>query len=173
MPHLVLWCSRKNLVFLFGVSFNLTVRIAEYFHPIRMTCPIQPEPSFLAALKIEESPRNTLFLRNLQSEQTFYWVLLTSSSSIIPLWGEPSSLWTPCIYSSPPRNPSRKKIRWYTIVPNFFPSYETSQYTSVYPLLHAAIKNLHIKPNDVFFLLHHLYFPSTFNEGITTNVTPT
>ena len=29
------------------------------------------------------------------------------------------------------------------------------------------------KTNDVFVLLHYLYFPSTFSEGITTNEIPT
>ena len=48
-----------------------------------MTCPIQPEPYFLAALKIEESPRNSGFLRNPQWERTTYRLPLNSSSSII------------------------------------------------------------------------------------------
>ena len=39
--------------------------------------------------------------------------------------------------------------------PYFFPSYETCS-INVNPLFHAASKNLHIKPNDIFvFLLHH------------------
>ena len=39
--------------------------------------------------------------------------------------------------------------------PYFFPSYETCS-INVNPLFHAAIKNLHIKPNSIFvFLLLH------------------
>ena len=39
--------------------------------------------------------------------------------------------------------------------PYFFPSYETCS-INVNPLFHAAIKNLHIKPNGIFvFLLLH------------------
>ena len=39
--------------------------------------------------------------------------------------------------------------------PYFFPSYETCS-INVNPLFHAAIKNLHIKPNGIFvFLLFH------------------
>ena len=48
-------CSRKKLE-LFGVYVNLTVKVTEHFNPIRMTCPIQSGPYFLAAPKIEESP---------------------------------------------------------------------------------------------------------------------
>ena len=48
-----------------------------------MTCPIHPEPYFLAALKIEKSPRNSLSLRNPQWERTSIRLLLNSSSSII------------------------------------------------------------------------------------------
>ena len=76
-------CSRKKLVFLFGAWFNLTVRVAEPFPPIRMTCPIQPEPYFLAAPKIEESPRISLSLRNPQWERTSIRLFLNSTSSII------------------------------------------------------------------------------------------
>ena len=54
--------------------------------------------------------------------------------------------------------------------PYFFPSYETCS-INVNSLFHAAIKNLHIKPNGIFvFLLLHLllYLPTTLSEGITT-----
>ena len=53
--------------------------------------------------------------------------------------------------------------------PYFFPSYETCS-INVNSLFHAAIKNLHIKPNGIFFflLLHLLlYFTTTISEGIT------
>ena len=53
------------------------------FHPIRMTCPIHPEPYFLAAPKIKESPRIYLSLRNPQKERTSIRLLLNNSSSII------------------------------------------------------------------------------------------
>ena len=60
----------------------MTVRVAEHFHPIRITCPIQPEPYFQTAPKIEESPRISLSLRNLQRERTSIRLFLNSSSSI-------------------------------------------------------------------------------------------
>ena len=52
--------------------------------------------------------------------------------------------------------------------PYFFPSYETGS-INVNPLFHAAIKNLHIKPNGiyVFLLLHLPLLPTTISEGIT------
>ena len=56
--------------------------------------------------------------------------------------------------------------------PYFFPSYETCS-INVNPLFYAAIKNHHknLTASSYFFIL--LYFPTTFSEGITTNVTPT
>ena len=47
-----------------------------------MTCPIQPELYFLAAAKIEESPRISLSLRNPQRERTSIRLFLNSSSRI-------------------------------------------------------------------------------------------
>ncbi len=49
-----------------------------------MTCPIQPGPYFLAALKIEESPRISLFLsvRNPQKERTSIRLFPNRSSLI-------------------------------------------------------------------------------------------
>ena len=52
-----------------------------------MTCPIQPEPYFLAAPKIEESPRISLSLRNPQHERTSIR-LFPNSSSLINLYEE-------------------------------------------------------------------------------------
>ena len=52
-------CSRKNFVFLFGALINLTVRVDAYFHPIRMTYPIQPGPNFPGSTKLGKS-RQTL-----------------------------------------------------------------------------------------------------------------
>ena len=46
-----------------------------------MTCPIQPEPYFLAAPKIEESPRIYLSLRNPQRDRTS--IRLFPNSSLI------------------------------------------------------------------------------------------
>ena len=56
--NIALFCSRKNLVFLFGVLINLTVRVDTYFHPIRMTYPIHPD-HFSWQHQIGESPLNT------------------------------------------------------------------------------------------------------------------
>ena len=46
----------------------------------------------------------------------------------------------------------------------FFPSYETCS-INVNPLFHAAIKNLHIKPNGIFLLLHPLLFTNNTYRG--------
>ncbi len=64
-------CSRKNLVFLFGALINLTVRVDAYFHPIRMTYPIQPGPFFRAAPNWGKPAKHFLFLRSLQKGQTY------------------------------------------------------------------------------------------------------
>ena len=47
-----------------------------------MTCPIQPEPYFLAEAKIEESPQISLSLRNPQMERTSIRLFPNSSSLI-------------------------------------------------------------------------------------------
>ena len=47
-----------------------------------MTCPIQPEPYFLAAAKIEESLRISLSVRNRQRERTAIRLFPNSSSLI-------------------------------------------------------------------------------------------
>ena len=47
-----------------------------------MTCPIQTEPYFLAAPKIEESPQISLLLRIPQREWTSIRLFLKSSSRI-------------------------------------------------------------------------------------------
>ena len=53
-------CSRKNFKFLFGALINLTVRVDTYFHPIRMTYPVQPGPFFWAASNWEKPAKNSL-----------------------------------------------------------------------------------------------------------------
>ena len=51
--------------------------------------------------------------------------------------------------------------------PYFFISYETCS-INVNSLFHAAIKNLHIKPNGIFLLLYLLlYLPTTLSKEIT------
>ena len=47
-----------------------------------MTCLIQPEPYFLVAPKIEESPRISLSLKNPQQERTSIHLFPNSSSLI-------------------------------------------------------------------------------------------
>ena len=84
-------CSRKNLVFLFGALINLTVRIDAYFHPIRMSYPIQPGPFFWAA---PNSPP-----QKLSNWADVITVCSPFSSSITPPWGKPSNLWTSWVYS--------------------------------------------------------------------------
>ena len=67
---LICHCSRKNFVFLFGALINLTVRIDAYFHPIRMTYPIQPGPYFQAALNWGKPPNTFCSSELLRSGQT-------------------------------------------------------------------------------------------------------
>ena len=49
-----------RVVFLFGVLINLTVRVDAYFHPIRMTYPIHPGPSFRAAPNWVKAAKHSL-----------------------------------------------------------------------------------------------------------------
>ena len=58
-------CTPNTRSFLHSKKLHF---VSLHFPPIRMTCPIQPEPSFLAAPKIEESPRISLSLRNLGTD---------------------------------------------------------------------------------------------------------
>ena len=139
-----------------------------------MTCPIQPEPYFLAAPKIEESPRISFSLRNPQRERTYIRLLLNSSSSIIH-YEEIHLVYGPLgsILQDQEILVKNKLNDTLSQLPTFFPSYETSQHTSVNPFTSYCHKNIDTKANDVFVLLHYLYFPSVFSEGITTNEIPT
>ena len=82
-----------------------------YFHPIRMTYPIHPGPSFRAAEIGEATKHTPSFSELLHSGQMSYCLLFNSSSSITPPWGKLSNLWTPCVYSLRPRVPSWIWIR--------------------------------------------------------------
>ena len=92
----------------------MTVRVAEHFHPIRMTCPIQPKPYFLATPKFEESPPISLSLRNPQRERMSIH-LFPNSSSLINHYEEShlvyGSLWSILLDQ---RVLVKKQIRWYT-----------------------------------------------------------
>ena len=79
-----------------------------YFHPKRMTYPIQPEPFFRAAPNWGKPaklslPQNILNRTNV--------LTLHSSRSIGP-WGKPSNLWASWVYSLRPRVPSWTWIRY-------------------------------------------------------------
>ena len=58
---------------------------------------------------------------------------------------------------------------------NFLPSFFTTRLVAYqHKTLHFMLPLIRLlKPNDVFILVHHLDFPLTFSEGITTNVIPT
>ena len=73
-------CSRKNFVFLFGALINLTVRVDAYFHPIRMTYPIQPGPFFRAAPNWGKLAKHSL--RSFRTGQTYSLSALFNSSRI-------------------------------------------------------------------------------------------
>ena len=105
---------------------NLTVRVTEHFHPIRMTCSIQPEPYFLATLKIEESPPISLSFRNPQRERTSIR-LFPNSSSLINHYEEShlvygslgSILLDQGILVKKKKQQKNKKIRWYTLTTSY------------------------------------------------------
>ena len=59
-------CCGKNFVFLFGALINLAVRVDTYFHPIRMTYPIQPGPFFPGSTKFGKN-RQTLSCQKLSN----------------------------------------------------------------------------------------------------------
>ena len=104
-------CSRKNFVFLFGTLINSTVRVDEFFHPIKMTHPLRPRPSFRAA-QIGKSPLNTLFLTTFSTWTDIFTVHSPFSSSITPPWGKLSNLWNSWVDSLRPRVPSWIWIWW-------------------------------------------------------------
>ena len=57
----------------------------------------------------------------------------------------------------------------FILFPYFFPSYETCS-ININPLFHAAIKNLHIKPNGIFvfvLLLPLIYLLLKLSEEVT------
>ena len=54
---------------MFGALINLTVRVDAYFHPIRITYPIQPGPFFRTAPNWRKPAKHFLFLRTLQKGQ--------------------------------------------------------------------------------------------------------
>ena len=103
-------CSRKNFVFLFGALINLTVMIDAYFHPMRMTYPIQPRPFFRAAPNWEKSAKLSL-PQNRSKRTDVLSVCSLHSSSITTPWGKPSNLWTSWVYSLRTRVPSWIWIR--------------------------------------------------------------
>ena len=80
-------CSRKNFVFLFGPLINLTVRVDAYFHPIRMTYPIQPG-SFFRAAPNWEKPAKHYLPRKLSNWTDVITVSSPFSSNITTPWGK-------------------------------------------------------------------------------------
>ena len=145
----------------------MTVKVAEHFHPIRMTCPIQPEPYFLEAPTIEESLRNSLPLRNPQWERTSIRLLLNSSSSTIH-YEESHLVYGPLrsILLDQGILVKNKLDDALEQLPPLIPYYETSQHTSVNPLLHAAIKTL-IQNLIHTFILVLLLFLESFSSGLS------
>ena len=89
----------------------MTVRVDAYLHPIRMIYPIQPGSFFRAAPNWGKSAKHSL-PQKLSNWVDVITVRSPFSSSITPLWGKPSNLWTPCVYSLWSRVPSWIWIRW-------------------------------------------------------------
>ena len=89
----------------------MTVRADTYFHPIRMTYPIQPGPFFQAAPNWGKAAKHSL-PQKLSNWTDVITVRSPFSSSIMTPWGKPSNLWTSWIYSLWPRVPGWIWIRW-------------------------------------------------------------
>ena len=90
----------------------MTVRVGAYFHPIRMTYPIQPGPFFRAAPNWGKARQTLSLPLKFSNWADVITVCSPFSSSITPPWGKPSNSWTPCVYSLRPRVPSWIWIRW-------------------------------------------------------------
>ena len=90
----------------------MTVRVDAYFHPIRMTYPIQPEPSFRAAPNWGKPPNTFSLPQNFFVKDRRNDCPLSSITTAPPPWGKPSNLWTPCVYYLRLRVPSWIRIRW-------------------------------------------------------------
>ena len=88
----------------------MTVRVDEYFHPMRMTYPIQPRPFFQVAPNWRKPTKHSLPQNIFEQDRRIYCLSL-HSSSITTLWGKPSNLWTSWVYSLWPRVPSWIWIR--------------------------------------------------------------
>ena len=89
----------------------MTVRVDAYFHPIRMTYPIQPRPFFWAAPNWGKVTKHSL-PQKLSNWTDVITVHSPFSSSVMTPWGKPSNLWTSWIYSLRPRVPSWIWISW-------------------------------------------------------------
>ena len=89
----------------------MTVRVDAYFHPIRMTYPIQPGPFFQAEPNWGKTVKHSLPQKFLNRIDVIT-VCSPFSSSITTPWGKPSNLWTSWVYSFRPRVPSWLWIRW-------------------------------------------------------------
>ena len=81
-----------------------------YFHPMRMTYPIQPRPFFQAAPNWGK-PAKLFLPRNISNRTDVPTVRSLHSSSISTPWGKPSNLWTSWVHSLRPRVPSWTWIR--------------------------------------------------------------
>ena len=88
----------------------MTIRVDAYFHPMRMTYPIQPEPFFWTAPKLWK-PVKLLLPQNISNRTDVLTICSLHSSSITTPWGKPSNLWTSGVYSLRPRVPSWIWIR--------------------------------------------------------------
>ena len=82
----------------------MTVRV----NAIRMTCPIQPGPFFLAAPNWVKPAKHFHFLRTNNRHLTVRSSIAAASTQ----WGKPSNLWAPYVYSLRPRVPSWIWIGW-------------------------------------------------------------
>ena len=90
----------------------MTVRIDAYFHPIRMTYPISTRTIFPGSTKLGKALQTLSLPQKLLNWADVITVCSPFSSSITPLRGKPSNLWTSWVYYFRPRVPSWIWIRW-------------------------------------------------------------
>ena len=109
----------------------MTVRIDTYFHPIRMTYPIQPRPFFQAAPNWGKAAKHSSS-EAFEKDSCIYCVI-SSLAAASRQWGKPSNLWTSWVYSHRPRVPIWIWIRWiqYTTHRNNFKSPSTLAMSTV------------------------------------------
>ena len=128
-----------------------------YFHPMRMTYPIQPGPFFRAAPNWGK-PAKLSLPYNISNRTDVLTVRFLHSSSIITPWGKPSNLWTSWVYSLRPRVPSWIWIRCIKSA--------THRNTFISPLTLAMSTATRKERSDIQLLHHWATFSGDFHTSL-------